>query len=80
VIIDKPVTPSEDVGYFGLPGHQIPLVYYWLGAANPEKFKEAVAAGKELPGPHNSRFQPDPEPTLKAGVASMTAVAIALLQ
>jgi len=80
VIIDKPVTPSEDVGNFGLPGHQIPLVYYWLGAANPEKFKEAKAQGKELPGPHNSRFEPDPAPTLNAGVTSMTAVAISLLQ
>jgi hippurate hydrolase len=80
VILEKPVTPSEDVGYFGLPGHQIPLVYYWLGAANPERFKAAAAAGKDLPGPHNSRFEPDPEPTFKAGVSSMTAVAIQLLQ
>jgi len=80
VIIEKAVTPSEDVGNFGLPGHQIPVVYYWLGAADPEKLKEAKAQGKELPGPHNSRFEPDAVPTIDAGVKSMTAVATALLQ
>jgi len=33
-----------------------------------------------LPGPHNSRFEPVPEPTLRTGVKAMTSVAIALLQ
>ncbi|MDB5479313.1 MAG: amidohydrolase [Caulobacteraceae bacterium] len=80
VIDAKPVTPSEDVGNFGLDGHQIPVTYYWLGAMNPEKFQAAASAGRQLPGPHNSRFEPDPEPTLAAGVRSMTAVAETLLQ
>jgi hippurate hydrolase len=80
VIDAKPITPSEDVGVFGLPGHQIPLTYYWLGAANPEAFKAAAAKGEALPGPHTSKFLPDPEPTITAGVTSMTAVATALLQ
>jgi hippurate hydrolase len=80
VIDAKPITPSEDVGEFGLPGHQIPVAYYWLGAMNPETFQAAEAAGHALPGPHNSRFEPDPEPTLATGVRSMTAVATALLQ
>ncbi|MEO7208499.1 MAG: amidohydrolase [Steroidobacteraceae bacterium] len=75
-----PVTPSEDVGVFGLPGHQIPLTYYWLGAANPEAYAAVAATGKSLPGPHNSKFLPDPEPTIATGVKSMTAVASALLQ
>jgi hippurate hydrolase len=80
VIDAKPITPSEDVGLFGLPGRQIPLAYYWLGAANPAAFSAAAAKGESLPGPHNSRFLPDPEPTLATGVKSMTAVATALLQ
>ena len=75
-----PITPSEDVGVFGLEGHQIPVAYYWLGAMNQGLFKAAAAEGKTLPGPHNSRFQPDPEPTLATGVKSMTAVAVSLLQ
>ncbi|SFS05800.1 hippurate hydrolase [Granulicella pectinivorans] len=70
---------SEDVGVFGLDG-KIPVMYYRLGSANPAKLAAAKAAGKELPGWHTSRFEPDPEPTLETGVKSLTAVSIALLQ
>jgi len=80
VSIAPPITPSEDVGVLGLEGHKIPLTYYWLGAANPEALKAATAAGKPLPGPHTSKFLPDPEPTIATGVTSMTAVATSLLQ
>jgi hypothetical protein len=31
-------------------------------------------------GPHASEFEPDPEPTLEAGVKAMIAVAISLLK
>ncbi len=71
---------SEDFGVFGLEGHQIPTVMFGLGAMDPVKFAAAKAAGTMLPGPHNSRFEPDPEPTLQAGVTAMTSVAISLLQ
>ena len=71
---------SEDVGVFGLEGHQIPTVYYWLGAMYPDRLAEAKAAGKALPGTHTSRFEPDPEPTIATGVKSLTAVAMSLLQ
>jgi hypothetical protein len=33
-----------------------------------------------LPGPHTSRFEPVPEPTLRTGIVSMASVAISLLQ
>jgi hippurate hydrolase len=46
----------------------------------PERFAAATAAGKLLPGPHTSHFEPDPEPTLATGVESLTAVAISLLR
>jgi amidohydrolase len=80
VIDEPPIMASEDFGAFGLEGHKIPTVMFWLGAMNPEKFSAAEAAGKLLPGPHNSHFQPDPEPTLRTGVVAMTSVAISLLQ
>jgi hippurate hydrolase len=67
-------------GVFALPTHEIPLTYFILGAMDPVKFAAAKAAGKELPGPHTSRFEPLPEPTIRTGVAAMTSVAIALLQ
>jgi hippurate hydrolase len=80
VVEAPPATPSEDVGVFGLPGHQIPLTYFWLGAAEPKAFAAAEAAGESLPGPHNARFLPDAEPAIATGVKAMTAVATALLQ
>ena len=80
-VIETPaVMPSEDVGIFGLPGYQIPVVYFNLGAADPAKLAAAKAAGKELPGPHTSKFEPDPEPSIATGVKSLTAVAMGLLQ
>jgi hippurate hydrolase len=80
-VIDLPrVMGSEDVGVFALPKHEIPLVYFRLGAMDPAKLAAAHAAGRELPGPHTSRFEPLPEPTLRTGVTAMTGVAISLLQ
>ena len=71
---------SEDVGIFGLPHQQIPVVYLRLGAMDPVKFAAATAAGKVLPGYHTSRFEPLPQPTIQTGVTAMSAVAISLLQ
>ena len=78
VFDDPHVMGSEDVGVFGL-GQQIPTVYYWLGAMYPDRFAAAKAAGKTLPGPHTSKFEPDPEPTILTGVTAMTAVVEGLL-
>jgi hippurate hydrolase len=80
VIDDEPLMASEDFGLFGLEGRQIPIVMFWLGAMDPAKLAAAQAAGKTLPGPHTSRFEPVPEPTLRTGVIAMTSVATALLQ
>jgi hippurate hydrolase len=79
VFDEDPIMASEDFGLFGLEGHRIPTVLFWLGAIEPEKFAAAQAAGKLAPGLHTSRFQPDPELTLRTGVTAMTSVAISLL-
>ena len=78
VVQQQKVMGSEDVGVFGLD-RQIPVAFFWLGAMDPAKFAAATAAGKPLPGPHNSRFEPLPDPTLHTGVIAMTTAAIALL-
>jgi amidohydrolase len=80
VFDDGPAMASEDFGVFGLEGHKIPTAMFGLGAMDPTKFAAAQAAGKSLPGPHTSLFQPSPEPTLRTGVTAMSSVAIALLQ
>jgi hippurate hydrolase len=80
VFDEDPIMASEDFGLFGLEGHRIPTVMFWLGAMDPVKLAAAQAAGKSLPGPHTSLFEPVPEPTLRTGVTAMTSVAIALLR
>lgn len=80
-VIDLPRgMASEDVGVFALPKHEIPLTYFILGAMDPAKLAAAKAEGKEPPGPHTSRFEPLPQPTLRTGVTAMTSVAMSLLQ
>ena len=79
VIAMHPVMGSEDVGIFGLDG-KIPVGYFRLGAMYPDRLAAAKAQDKLPPGMHTSRFEPDPEPTLRTGVTAMTAVATALLQ
>jgi hippurate hydrolase len=80
VFDEDPVMASEDFGLFGLDGHRIPTVMFFLGAMDPLKLAAAQAAGKSLPGPHTSLFEPVPEPTLRTGITAMTSVAIALLR
>ena len=84
VLAVEKIMASEDVGVFGMSAdlkrNEIPVAYVRLGAMDPEKFAAAQAAGKHLPGPHNSRFEPLPRPTLETGVTAMTAVATAILQ
>jgi len=79
VFDEEPIMVSEDFGEFGLEGHRIPTVMFWLGAMDPAKLATARSQGKQLPGLHTSRFQPDPEPTLRTGVTAMTSVALSLL-
>jgi amidohydrolase len=80
VFDEDAIMASEDFGVLGLEDRKIPTVMFWLGAMDAAKFADAQAAGKSLPGPHNSRFEPNPEPTLRTGVTAMSSVAIALLQ
>ena len=79
VLQQQRVMGSEDVGVFGLD-RKIPIAFFWLGAMDPTKFNAATEAGKPLPGPHTSHFEPLPDPTLHTGVLAMTTAAIALLQ
>jgi hippurate hydrolase len=72
----EPVMVSEDFGRFGLDGHKIPTVLFWLGAVDPAK----IASGTPLPSLHSSVFAPMAEPALRTGIMAMSDTAIALLQ
>jgi amidohydrolase len=79
VFAGKPVMESEDFGNFGLEGRKVPTLMFGLGAMDAAQLAAARTAGTSLPGPHNSRFQPVPEPTLRTGIKAMSSAAIALL-
>ena len=80
VVTMDPATTSEDFGVFGTAAGA-PGVQLRVGAVNPEVFARAAASGavESIPGPHHPGFAPDPEPTLRTGVAAFTLSALELL-
>jgi amidohydrolase len=76
----EPIMASEDFSLFALEDPKPPISMFWLGATDPEKWKEAKEKGTRLPGPHSSEFAPLPEPAIRAGVKGMTTAATDLLQ
>jgi hippurate hydrolase len=79
VLEARPVMGSEDVGRFSLEG-KIPAVFYWLGAADPDKLAESLKTGVPLPSLHSALFAPVYAPAITTGVTAMTAMALDLLQ
>lgn len=76
-----PVMGSEDFGFFGLEGHQIPGFYFFIGVFSPEQIVESQKNGTPLPSNHSSSFAPaNPEPTLKTGVKAMTSLVLDLMK
>lgn len=73
----EPVMAGEDFGLYGLTQDDIPITMFWLGTVNPTRYQQAQQQGTALPSLHSSLFAPDPEPTLKTGVATLAQSAIA---
>ncbi len=74
------VMGSEDFGAYGLEGHQIPTVFFRLGAIDAGRIAQSRASGEPLPSLHSSLFMPDPEPTIRTGVTAMTSVVLDLMK
>jgi hippurate hydrolase len=79
-----PVTGSEDVGLLATAAG-VPCVYWFLGGSDPALFsgvttiEEARVIVDGLPSNHSPLFAPVVEPTLRTGVAALTAAARAWL-
>ena len=79
-IEQPPTMGGEDFGryskYLGVPGFM-----FRLGAVDKARFNAAQLPGAEpLPSLHSSKFRVDPEPCIRTGVRSMTALALSLLK
>ncbi|MGH9742527.1 MAG: amidohydrolase [Candidatus Acidiferrum sp.] len=79
VLAGEPIMASEDFSLFALADPKPPICMFWLGAADPEKLKEAMEKGTRLPGPHSSEFAPVPGPAIRTGVKAMTSAVMDLL-
>lgn len=67
----EPHMTSEDFGIYGSRAG-VPSIQFQVGAIEPAVFADAKKAGRTmmLPGPHNSRFAPDRERTIRTGTAA----------
>ena len=70
---------SDDFGEFGVVSPHVPLVLYFIGSTDPERFAEAALGGPKMPLLHNPSFAPEPNETLKTGLLTMSAAALTLL-
>ncbi len=71
-----PIMGSEDFSEFGYAG--IPSTLMWVGAVRDADIAKLARVGK-APGLHTSRFAPEVTPTLRTGMAALTAAAFELL-
>jgi len=78
VRVEDQIMTSEDFSVFVEQG--VPSFYFMLGGANPQKFAEAKASGKDLPSNHSPLFAPDSEPALRTGITAEVAVLRDLLK
>jgi hippurate hydrolase len=77
VSVIPPIAGSEDFSEYGAAG--VASFYYVVGGLDPAQVSAAAKAGTPLPGNHSPLFAPVPEPTITAGVQSMTLLVLDLL-
>ena len=75
-----PIMGSEDFARYSLQGQQIPTVLFNVGVIPAGLLAQAKAGKAQVAGTHTSKFAPEAEPAIQAGVQAMTAAAIDLLQ
>ena len=76
----KPEMVGEDFGRYGQVAPKIPSLMYRLGTVNQERYQQSVVSATRLPTLHSANFAPDPEPTIKTGVLTMSEAALLLLK
>jgi hippurate hydrolase len=79
-LIQKPPSMGgEDFSEFGRTEPKVPICMMNVGGVSPAALKESQRTGKPLPSLHSPLWAPVPEPTIKAGVTTMTAFVLELL-
>lgn len=79
VVKMRPSMAGEDFSRFWLYDKSIQSTMFWLGAVKQSTYDAAGGDEQKLPPLHNSKFAPDPAPTLRMGVDAMTTAAMSIL-
>jgi amidohydrolase len=80
LFIRRPSMGGEDFSEFGRVAPRVPICMFDLGGVAPEALAESRRSGKALPSLHSSQWAPAAEPTIKTGVAAMSAAVLELAQ
>lgn len=75
----QPVTGGEDFARYGRVEPRIPSMMFVIGVVDPDTYRDAVKDNTQLPSTHSPFFAPVPGPTIRTGVAAMTAAALELM-
>ncbi len=75
---DEPVMGGEDFSRYGRAG--VPILMIRLGSVSATRLQRYAAEGEVPPPLHSSRYYPDIEPTLAAGVRTLSTAALELLR
>ncbi len=76
----KPSMGGEDFSEYGRVEPRIPICMLHVGGVSPDALKESRRTGKPLPSLHSPFWAPVPEPTIKAGVTTLTAAVLELMK
>jgi len=79
-IEQPPTMGGEDFGRYA-KHLDVPGFMFWLGAVDEQRFAASqVPGGEPLPSTHSAKFRVEPEPAIRTGVRSMSALALSLLK
>jgi metal-dependent amidase/aminoacylase/carboxypeptidase family protein len=78
VLARKPTMGAEDFGMYGRTEHKVPICMYWLGSVDRKRWETSQKEGAQLPALHSPEYWPDPEPTIRTGILTMSASALEL--
>lgn len=71
---------SDDFGEFGYETPTVPLIFYFVGCTDPDRFAEAALGRVKIPLLHSPAFAPEPNGTLRTGILAMSTAALKLLE
>jgi amidohydrolase len=79
LIRKPPSMGGEDFSEYGRVKPSIPICMFDVGGVSPGALTESQRTGKPLPSLHSAFWAPVPEPSIKAGVTTLTACVLELM-